>query len=68
MEVERLDEGTFGTCLDCGEAVPLARLLAVPWASYCATHQEALEARLARRAFGAPHRRFPSPAQDEESG
>lgn len=33
--LERLDEGTFGTCVRCGKLVPVARLQALPWAAYC---------------------------------
>lgn len=33
--LERLDEGTFGTCVRCGKPVPIARLQALPWAAYC---------------------------------
>jgi DnaK suppressor protein len=33
--LERLDEGTFGTCVRCGKPVPVARLQALPWAAYC---------------------------------
>jgi RNA polymerase-binding transcription factor DksA len=32
----RLDDGTFGTCLRCGDPVGVARLLAVPHATLCA--------------------------------
>jgi RNA polymerase-binding protein DksA len=33
--LERLDAGTFGKCLDCGRAIPEARLDAVPYTAYC---------------------------------
>lgn len=33
--VERLDDGTFGTCLRCGKPIATARLEALPWAAYC---------------------------------
>ncbi|QDT53113.1 General stress protein 16O [Caulifigura coniformis] len=40
--LERLDEGRFGECEDCGESIPRARLDAIPYARYCvacaATH------------------------------
>lgn len=66
--LERLAEGTYGHCADCDATIPLARLRAVPWTRYCAEHQEALEAREARRAFGAHRFRFPGGADDEEGG
>ena len=31
----RLDDGTFGACLRCGEPIAPARLEALPWAAYC---------------------------------
>lgn len=31
----RLETGSFGVCEDCGGAIPLARLHAVPWARHC---------------------------------
>jgi DnaK suppressor protein len=31
----RLGDGTFGTCLRCGKAIPPARLEALPWAAHC---------------------------------
>lgn len=37
---ERIREGTFGTCADCDEPIPLARLQAYPTAERCAPCQE----------------------------
>jgi len=31
----RLETGSFGVCEDCGGAIPLPRLHAVPWARHC---------------------------------
>jgi DnaK suppressor protein len=31
----RLDAGAFGTCVRCGNAIPLERLEALPWAARC---------------------------------
>lgn len=31
----RLETGTFGVCGGCGDAIPLSRLRAVPWARHC---------------------------------
>ena len=33
--VRRFDEGTYGRCSDCGEAIASSRLLAVPFAVRC---------------------------------
>ena len=33
--LERLDAGTYGNCLVCGNEIPQERLLAVPWAALC---------------------------------
>jgi len=38
--LERLDNGTFGKCLDCGRDIPPARLAAIPWTAYCIEDQE----------------------------
>lgn len=34
----RLDEGGYGSCEVCGEAIPQARLEARPWATRCIRH------------------------------
>jgi DnaK suppressor protein len=41
---ERLREGTYGTCEECGEAIPFARLQAYPAARLCIADQERYEA------------------------
>ena len=33
--LDRIDQGTFGTCSDCGNAIQLERLQAVPHAHRC---------------------------------
>lgn len=33
----RLDDGSYGTCERCGEAIPEGRLEARPWATRCVT-------------------------------
>jgi DnaK suppressor protein len=38
--LERFDRGDFGTCEGCDEEIPLKRLEAIPWASYCVPCQE----------------------------
>ncbi len=36
----RLEDGTFGKCVDCGKPVPAGRLEAIPWAQYCVEDQQ----------------------------
>ena len=38
----RLDAGTYGRCLKCGGAIPIERLMAIPFASYCVDCQQSL--------------------------
>jgi DnaK suppressor protein len=39
----RIKSGTYGTCIDCGEAIPAARLNALPTAMSCVKCQQAYE-------------------------
>ncbi len=39
----RLDAGTFGACLRCGQPIPAARLEALPWAAHCIDCQSAVD-------------------------
>jgi DnaK suppressor protein len=41
----RLDGGTFGTCVDCGEKIPEERLLFRPEAARCLACQQRFEDR-----------------------
>jgi RNA polymerase-binding transcription factor DksA len=41
--------GSFGKCVDCGNAIELPRLRAVPWAPRCVDCQEAHEIELRQR-------------------
>ncbi|MGZ8501397.1 MAG: TraR/DksA family transcriptional regulator [Candidatus Limnocylindrales bacterium] len=36
----RLDDGTFGRCLRCGQEIAAGRLEALPWAAYCIACQK----------------------------
>jgi DnaK suppressor protein len=38
--LRRIEEGTFGVCMDCEEEINLKRLNAVPWAARCIACQE----------------------------
>lgn len=39
----RVDAGTFGECLSCGQDVNAKRLEAIPWVRYCITCQELID-------------------------
>lgn len=41
---ERMDLGTYGTCVDCGADIPFARLEVLPFSNRCVRCQEAYEA------------------------
>lgn len=38
--LERLEDGSFGKCIDCGKTIPQGRLEAIPWAKYCIEDQQ----------------------------
>lgn len=42
--LRRLDDGTYGRCVDCGKEIPQARLEVRPEATRCVEDQEAFEA------------------------
>jgi DnaK suppressor protein len=41
--LERLKDGSFGECQNCGETIGTKRLEALPWTPYCITCQEKVE-------------------------
>jgi DnaK suppressor protein len=41
--LERIDNGTFGECISCGEQISAKRLEAMPFTAYCRDCQERLE-------------------------
>ena len=41
--LERMRQGTFGECGECGGDIELKRLEAIPWARYCVKCQEERE-------------------------
>ena len=41
--IARIQEGTFGQCISCGNDINPKRLEAVPWTRYCIDCQEKLE-------------------------
>jgi RNA polymerase-binding protein DksA len=40
LALERIRSGAFGACADCGAAIGLRRLQAIPWTSHCIRCQE----------------------------
>jgi DnaK suppressor protein len=50
--LERLEAGTYGRCIECGQSIPEKRLEAIPWAARCLKDEAALEQRnLSREEF-----------------
>jgi RNA polymerase-binding transcription factor DksA len=49
---KRLEEGTYGICIDGGEEIPVERLEAIPEALRCIEHQRIYDGQL--RARGGP--------------
>ncbi|MBA3733974.1 MAG: TraR/DksA C4-type zinc finger protein [Actinobacteria bacterium] len=43
--LKRIEEGTYGTCSNCGKQIPEERLEALPWATLCIDCQRDLERR-----------------------
>src|ERR1039458_10074763 len=41
--LQRIGDGSFGTCMDCESAISPKRLAAVPWAARCIQCQEAAD-------------------------
>lgn len=48
--LRRLDAGSYGDCMDCGEPIALQRLMVLPAARRCAACQGAVEQAAARAA------------------
>jgi DnaK suppressor protein len=43
--LKRIEDGTYGLCVVCGQLIPEKRLEAIPWASLCVKDEEELEKR-----------------------
>ena len=41
--LKRIEDGTYGPCVVCGQPIPERRLEAIPWAARCVKDQEQLE-------------------------
>ena len=45
LALERIEKGTYGKCVDCGQPIPEKRLEAIPWAARDVKCEERLEQR-----------------------
>lgn len=43
--LKRIDAGTYGKCVVCGQPIPEKRLEAIPWAARCVKDEKQLEQR-----------------------
>jgi RNA polymerase-binding transcription factor len=43
--LKRIDDGTYGTCVTCGNPIPEKRLEAIPWAARDVKCEQAIEQR-----------------------
>lgn len=43
--LDRIEDGSYGTCLSCQEPISVKRLTALPWAELCINCQQATEER-----------------------
>jgi DnaK suppressor protein len=51
--LDRLDDGSYGECIECGDEIALKRLKAIPWAELCIRCQEILDRRgAAQNSYG----------------
>lgn len=41
--LRRIDDGSYGKCIECGIDIPLERLMAIPYTPYCVECKESLE-------------------------
>ena len=41
--LKRVDDGTYGRCIVCGQPIPEKRLEAIPWTARCLKDEERLE-------------------------
>jgi DnaK suppressor protein len=63
----RLEEGRYGACMNCGEPIPMERLIAVPFALYCVDCQQkrsGLERRSSQGGTMPPYDRQWTPPEE----
>ncbi len=54
LALARIEDGSYGTCLECEEDISPKRLRAVPWAAYCIRCQNLADGK--RKEAGAEQR------------
>jgi DnaK suppressor protein len=54
--LKRIDDGSFGICLNCEEDIGAKRLAALPWAAFCIACQETAD-----RMAGESHDEYTQP-------
>lgn len=57
--LERIEQGTYGQCVNCGRTISMERLKALPYARYCYCCAQKLEAQSNSRPTGAETARTP---------
>lgn len=62
--IARLDRGKYGTCAECGESIPVERLMAVPFAITCVDCQQKRNSR--GRAIPSYDQAWATPAGESE--
>ncbi|MBI1357260.1 MAG: hypothetical protein GC160_23210 [Acidobacteria bacterium] len=55
--LSRIEEGSYGECLECSEPISQKRLAAIPWAKFCIGCQEEIAAREEEERQKAERRR-----------
>jgi RNA polymerase-binding transcription factor len=66
--LQRLDDGTYGACAQCGAEIAEARLKAVPFATLCRSCQEAQESLHAEARERSPEVAFETALSTEGAG
>jgi DnaK suppressor protein len=52
--LQRIENGTYGKCVDCGRQIEHHRLTAVPWTPYCIDDQKRHDAEASGAQAAAP--------------
>lgn len=55
LALARIADGSYGSCMDCGDEINLKRLNAVPWTPYCMTCQQSMEQQEAQEVSAAAY-------------
>jgi phage/conjugal plasmid C-4 type zinc finger TraR family protein len=54
--LDRISEGTYGICVDCGKEIPPRRLEALPFATHCVNCQSIADRRARHQTAGVARR------------